>query len=99
MNGPVDTPRAPVMEIARVANFTEPTNNTSGDRCRRQLRCLFVGQDVVGVDDTWYPTQDTQTDVDEEITAASGAHEDTHEGEEEGDYDFAAADFSGHDGG
>lgn len=43
------------------------------------------------MDDTWYPTQDTQTDVDEEITAASGAHEDTHEGEEEGDDDFAAA--------
>lgn len=65
----------------------------------RQLLLFSVGckagrkgqQHILGVDDTWYPTQDTQTDVDEEITAASGAHEDTHEGEEEGDDDFAAA--------
>lgn len=48
-------------------------------------------QHILGVDDTGYPTQDTQTDVDEEITAASSAHEDTHKGEEEGDDDFATA--------
>ena len=48
-------------------------------------------QHVLGVDDTWHPTENTETDVDEEIAAAPGAHEDAHKGEEEGNDDFAAA--------
>jgi phosphoribosylaminoimidazole-succinocarboxamide synthase len=45
----------------------------------------LIADDVHGVDNTRNPTQDGQTDVDEEVSTASSLKEDSKRGEDEGE--------------
>jgi hypothetical protein len=45
----------------------------------------LIADDVHGVDNTRNPTQDGQTDVDEEVSTTSSLKEDSKRGEDEGE--------------